>query len=204
LALQVVSTIAGILLIRYISTRKKEQPPDDYLKIAPSEPFRFPDGWASWAVLGLLTAPFAIVLSATVFSLLPQDLSTGRGTIDGVAGLVETVDPVIFVNLLFMSGVLAPILEETVFRGFLLTSLTKYMSLPASVFVSSLIFAACHFSPRDFPQLLALGMVMGFAYARSRNLLTSIAIHAVWNSTVVVMLFLIVNSGVSMSEILGE
>jgi uncharacterized protein len=200
----VVSTIAGILLIRYISMRKEKPPPEDYLKISPSEPFRFPDGWASWAVLGVLTAPFAIVLSATVFSLLPQDLSSGRGTIDGVAGLVETVDPLIFVNLLFMSGVLAPILEETVFRGFLLTSLTKYMSLPASVFVSSLIFAACHFSPRDFPQLLALGMVMGFAYARSRNLLTSIAIHAVWNSTVVVMLFLIVNSGVSMSEILGE
>lgn len=202
--MQVAATVVGVLLIKYVSTRKEDPTPDDYLKISPAKPFQFPDGWASWAVLGLVTAPFAIVLSATVFSLLPQDLSTGRGTIDGVAGLVETVDPAIFVNLLFMSGVLAPILEETVFRGFLLTSLTKYLSLPASVFVSSLIFAACHFSPRDFPQLLALGMVMGFAYARSRNLLTSITIHAVWNSTVVIMLFLIVNSGVPMSEILGE
>lgn len=202
--LQTASTIVGILLIKFISSRKEDQPPEDYLKVSPANPFRFPDGWASWAVLGLVTAPFAIVLSATVFSLLPQDLSTGRGTIDGVAGLVETVDPVVFLNLLIMSGVLAPILEETVFRGFLLTSLTKYMSLPKSVFLSSLIFAACHFSPRDFPQLLALGMVMGFAYARSRNLLTSITIHAVWNSTVVVMLFLIVNSGVSVQEILGE
>lgn len=201
---QVASTAVGLLLIKYISTRKEDQPPGDYLKVSPSDPFRFPDGWASWAVLGLLTAPFAIVLSSTVFSLLPQDLSTGRGTIDGVAGLVETVDPAIFVNLLIMSGVLAPVLEETVFRGFLLTSLTKYMSLPASVLLSSLIFAACHFSPRDFPQLLALGLVMGFSYARSRNLLTSIAIHAVWNSTVVVMLFWIVNSGVPMSEILGK
>lgn len=201
---QTASTIVGILLIKFISSRKEDQPPEDYLKVSPANPFRFPDGWASWAVLGLVTAPFAIVLSATVFSLLPQDLSTGRGTIDGVAGLVETVDPVVFLNLLIMSGVLAPILEETVFRGFLLTSLTKYMSLPKSVFLSSLIFAACHFSPRDFPQLLALGMVMGFAYARSRNLLTSITIHAVWNSTVVVMLFLIVNSGVSVQEILGE
>jgi uncharacterized protein len=196
--------VAGVGLVKYISSRKEEQPPDDYLKASLENPFRFPDGWASWGITGLLVAPLAIVLSSTVFSLLPQDMSSGRGTVDAVAGLVETVNPWIFANLLLVTGVLAPILEETVFRGFLLTSLTKYFSLPQSVALSSVLFAACHFSLRDFPQLLALGMVMGFAYARSRNLLTSITIHAVWNSTVVVMLFLLVNSGLSMTEILGE
>lgn len=99
---------------------------------------------------------------------------------------------------------LAPILEETIFRGFLLTSLTRYMSLPAAAAVSSVLFAACHLSIRDFPQLVALGFIMGLAYGRSRNLLTSIAIHAAWNSSVVVMLFLLVNSGLSLTEILGE
>lgn len=102
------------------------------------------------------------------------------------------------------AGVLAPILEETIFRGFLLTSLTRYMSLPTAAAVSSVLFAACHLSIRDFPQLVALGFIMGLAYGRSRNLLTSIAIHAAWNSSVVAMLFLLVNSGMSITEILGE
>ena len=51
-----------------------------------------------------------------------------------------------------LTAVLAPLLEETVFRGFLLTSLTKFMPTSAAVLVSSLAFGLIHFAPRDFPQ----------------------------------------------------
>jgi membrane protease YdiL (CAAX protease family) len=53
---------------------------------------------------------------------------------------------------LLLTAVLAPLLEETVFRGFLLTSLTKFMPTSAAVLVSSLAFGLIHFAPRDFPQ----------------------------------------------------
>ena len=43
--------------------------------------------------------------------------------------------------------------------------------------LSALVFGAAHFSARDFPQLVALGIVMGFAYVRSRNLATPMLIH---------------------------
>jgi membrane protease YdiL (CAAX protease family) len=42
-----------------------------------------------------------------------------------------------YASLFTVTAVLAPILEETVFRGFLLTSLTKWMPTPAAVLVST-------------------------------------------------------------------
>jgi hypothetical protein len=51
------------------------------------------------------------------------------------------------------------------------------MPAPAAVLASSTIFAAAHFAPRDFPQLLALGAVLGFSYVRTRNLLTPMLVR---------------------------
>ncbi len=51
------------------------------------------------------------------------------------------------------------------------------MPAPAAVVASSTIFAAAHFAPRDFPGLLALGLVLGFSYVRTRNLLTPMLVR---------------------------
>jgi len=47
---------------------------------------------------------------------------------------------------------------------------------------------------------MALGVVMGFAYVRSRNLLTPMLIHATWNGTVLTILFLLVQAGFNISD----
>lgn len=108
--MQVISTIVGVGLIKYIASRNKADVPNDFLRVSIAEPFRFPNGWAAWSITGLLIAPVAIIVSSTVFSLLPQEMSNGRGTVDAVAGLVETVDPRIFINLLIVTGVFGDVL----------------------------------------------------------------------------------------------
>ena len=50
---------------------------------------------------------------------------------------IITLNTPAYVSLLTVTAVLAPLLEETVFRGFLLTSLTKFMPTPAAVFLSA-------------------------------------------------------------------
>uniref|UniRef100_A0A0D3H0M5 CAAX prenyl protease 2/Lysostaphin resistance protein A-like domain-containing protein n=1 Tax=Oryza barthii TaxID=65489 RepID=A0A0D3H0M5_9ORYZ len=90
--------------------------------------------------------------------------------------------------LLGITGVLAPILEETVFRGFLMVSLTMWFSTPISVLITASVFAFAHLTPGEFPQLFVLGIVLGFSYAQTRNLLTPIIIHAMWNSGVILLL----------------
>lgn len=64
------------------------------------------------------------------------------------------------------------------------------------------LFGLAHLSARDFPQLMALGIVMGFSYVRSRNLLTPMMIHGAWNGTVLTILFLLVQAGVNIEDIL--
>ena len=48
---------------------------------------------------------------------------------------------------------------------------------------------------QGFPQLVCLGMVLGFSYARTRNLLTPMTIHAMWNSGVLVVISVLMATG---------
>ena len=116
--------------------------------------------------------------------------SDGPGTIDAVLPLIGGGEDqgARLLSLLAVTSVFAPALEEVVFRGFLMTSLTRWLPTPGAVLFSSVIFAGAHFSARDFPQLVCLGMVLGFSYARTRNLLTPMTIHAMWNSGVLVVI----------------
>ena len=127
----------------------------------------------------------------------------GQGTADGVARIIS-LDFFSYAGLFTTTAVLAPILEETVFRGFLLTSLSKYMPAPAAVVVSSVAFGAAHLSQRDFPQLCALGVLLGFSYVRSRNLATPMLIHGAWNGTVLTVLFLLAASGVDVKQLIAK
>lgn len=91
-----------------------------------------------------------------------------------------------------------------VFRGFLLTSLTKWMSTPAAVLLSSIAFGFVHLAPRDFPQLTSLGVLLGFSYVRSRNLLTPMLIHGAWNGAVLTLLCVLASQGVDIQKLIHE
>ena len=91
-------------------------------------------------------------------------------------------------SLVLTTVVLAPVLEETVFRGFLLPSLTRWMSAPWALGVSTLVFALAHeHNTGDTAQLLAVGAMAGAAYCRTRNLAASMAVHASFNLGVLVL-----------------
>lgn len=126
----------------------------------------------------------------------------GRGTAEGVASIIS-LDLPTYLSLFLVTAVLAPILEETVFRGFVLTSLTKWFPVPLAVLISAVAFGAAHLTPRDFPQLTALGILLGFTYVRSRNLLTPMMIHGAWNGTVLTLLFVLASYGVNVPEFLA-
>jgi len=76
------------------------------------------------------------------------------------------------------------------------------MPTPAAVVVSALAFGLVHLTPRDFPQLTGLGILMGFSYVRSRNLLTPMMIHGVWNGGVLTVLYVLTSYGVDIQQML--
>jgi len=74
-----------------------------------------------------------------------------------------------------------PIWEEVLYRGFLLTALRFFMSLPHAVDVAALIFALNHMNARAFAQLYVLGYLWSMLYIRSKTLVVPILVHMLWN-----------------------
>ncbi|KIZ06244.1 hypothetical protein MNEG_1721 [Monoraphidium neglectum] len=198
---------ATALLLLFVTSRhpKSELEEQRLFNFSPAAPFARGRGWLAWALFGVGMAP--LVVGATAFLLTAvgyeSAVSGGRGTVDGVAGML-TVDLPTYARLVAVTGVLAPLLEETLFRGFLLTSLSSFMSTPAAIFASSVAFGVAHLSLKDLPVLIALGCLLGALYVRSRNLLTPMIVHGVWNSTVLTILFALTASGVDVQQLLKE
>lgn len=75
----------------------------------------------------------------------------------------------------------APLLEETVYRGFLLTSLGSRMKWWQAVVISSCAFSIAHLSVDNSLQLFLIGCVLGSVYCWTGNLAASCAVHSVYN-----------------------
>ena len=91
--------------------------------------------------------------------------------------------------------VMAPIVEETLYRGLLFRALLRRVSAGTAVFVSALIFAAVHFlgdpnAFRSLPALAALGVILALRALRSDSLSAPILIHAGFNLTTTVLVLL--------------
>jgi len=82
--------------------------------------------------------------------------------------------------------VLAPILEEIVFRGLIYRMLRERWGIVVSVVISALFFSLVHHGLLLSPQLVG-GVIFAIAYEWSRSLWVSIGLHMGANSAVYVL-----------------
>jgi len=83
---------------------------------------------------------------------------------------------------LFIAGViLAPIIEELIFRGIILDGLLRRYSPVKSIIVSSILFGIVHLNPWQFISAVFVGFFSGWVYYKTNNLTLSILIHLVNN-----------------------
>ncbi|CAI0402094.1 unnamed protein product [Linum tenue] len=195
-------TTAVVLGVMYSITKSFGPLPEDIYRYDFKEPFNLRRGWLLWAGIGLGSAVLAIALTGFVVSTFNGE--TQEREADALVRLLPLIGSsgISTGLLLVITGVLAPILEENVFRGFFMVSLTKWVPTPIAVVISAAVFALAHLTPGEFPQLFVLGTLLGFSYAQTRNLLTPITIHACWNSGVILVLTLLQLQGYDIKEIL--
>jgi len=93
--------------------------------------------------------------------------------------------------LILAVAVLAPLVEEPIFRGFLYGRLREHMSETKAGIISSLVFGAAHMSFQNFLPLVAIGFTLCIAYERSKSLLSSMIAHSIWNLTETALLITI-------------
>ncbi len=94
--------------------------------------------------------------------------------------------------LAFVSAVLiAPVIEEIVFRGMMLRAFAKHTPVWGAVLLSSAIFALIHFTFGVFFPLMILGVVMAVLTVKTRSLYPAIVFHMINNSMAFVAEFIL-------------
>jgi len=106
--------------------------------------------------------------------------------------------------IVFVAVIIAPLLEEMLFRGLFQTTIRSYLEAFRSLLVrqnapdekrtadrngawpaiviSSGLFTITHDNPGHWPALFVLGICMGYAYEKSGSLFRPIFIHSIFNT----------------------
>jgi membrane protease YdiL (CAAX protease family) len=91
----------------------------------------------------------------------------------------ELESPIWFV---LVAVVLAPLVEEIFFRGFLFQGFRQRYGWKGGVLLSSFIFGAAHLDPVAFLPTFVLGAVIAYIYHRSNSLWPGIILHVLVNA----------------------
>ncbi|KEH19739.1 CAAX amino terminal protease family protein [Medicago truncatula] len=150
-------TTAAVLGIIYSVFNTYQPLPEGFFKYDLREPFNLQKGWLLWAGVGLVGALVSIGLTGVAVSFFNGE--TPERETDALVRLLPLIgsSSISTACLVGITGVFAPLLEETVFRGFFMTSLTKWVPTPVAIILSAAVFALAHLTPGEFPQLFVLG-----------------------------------------------
>ncbi|MER3433262.1 MAG: CPBP family intramembrane metalloprotease domain-containing protein [Leptolyngbya sp. ERB_1_1] len=173
---------AGGLSVLYFSIRKFLPLENNWFR------FSLKGRWLLWGIGGYAAA-YPLVAGV---SWINEKIWQGRGGSNPLLSIaLEGRDTIALVLFFVTAAIAAPLFEETFFRGFLLPSLTKYFSTWQAIVMSGLIFAIVHLSLSEVLPLTVLGIILGFVYTRTQNLMASVLLHALWNSGTLLALFLL-------------
>ena len=86
---------------------------------------------------------------------------------------------------ILVTVIIAPIIEEILFRGILFKKLLEKHSLVFSVVIGGLIFAVMHLNPIQAIAVLPMGMYLCVMYRQLGSIIPGIFLHASWNLLVV-------------------
>jgi membrane protease YdiL (CAAX protease family) len=176
--LQVVVLYAGLslvpllLLIRLLP--RQQRPAEGWLQ------WRWRPFWQTLrqAIRMLLVVLPLVALSGWLIDAVWSDPGGSNPMLDLV---LTGSEPVALACFALTAIVLAPLFEETLFRGVLLPVLGRQLGALTAVLLSAALFAAAHLSLSELLPLFVLGCGLGWLRLRSGRLSASVLMHALWN-----------------------
>ncbi len=142
-------------------------------------------GWALSRVLMVLPAV------ALVGWLVERLVGDGGGSNPLLELVLTTRNPLALGCFAFTAIVLAPLFEETLFRGVLLPALARRWGWAWGLVISALTFSVAHLSLAELPALAVLGLGLGWLRLRSGRLGSCVLMHGLWNGLTFVNLVLL-------------
>ena len=166
--------LAPLLLLRLLLRRRSTPPAGGWLQWF----WRPPAGALRQALHGLL---LVLPLVALVGWLIERFWSEAGGSNPLLEMVLTGRDPVALACLALTALVLAPLFEETLFRGVLLPVVGRRYGGPTAVVASAAIFALAHLSLSELAPLFVLGLGLGWLRWRSGRLASCALMHGLWN-----------------------
>jgi membrane protease YdiL (CAAX protease family) len=130
--------------------------------------------WQRLSLIGILQTALLIAMIVGVYGAF--------GGSSGIHELLHAIASLTVGQRLFfaVAGIKIAFVEESLFRGDLLRSLSRRVRDPAAMVISSAAFAAYHRTLAPVPLLMkfAMGMIWALSATRTRSLLPSALSHA--------------------------
>ncbi|HSF84696.1 MAG TPA: type II CAAX endopeptidase family protein [Acidimicrobiia bacterium] len=175
--------VAALGLAAYLSSRRGtgDWERDFGLRIEPRH--------VGWLAAGLALQLAVALLVGPIIELFAPEDAPQQGIADVAEDLDGSVNTLVF---LFLVVIVAPLVEELIFRGMLLSRLRRSMGKWGAVTMSAAVFAAIHLIDPNavfaVPGLFLIGLALGWAALRYGNLSVPIFLHAGVNLTGAIVL----------------
>ncbi|WP_163970907.1 CPBP family intramembrane glutamic endopeptidase [Oceanobacillus halotolerans] len=129
-----------------------------------------------WAIGGLFMAYFANGIASTIemelLGIQPESENT-QMIMD-----ISRMSPIFMI----IPAIIAPILEEIVFRKVIFSTLYKRMNFFFAALISSGVFGIIHGEPEHLLVYSSMGFVFAFLYVKTKRIIVPIMVHAAINT----------------------
>lgn len=168
----VITQVTKLILVGiFVKIRSKNC--DDYIKIGSLKKDAY-----KLVIIGLGLAGFGNLLVSAIMKIF-EDNAYVNNVIETLNQALSFSNNYEYALMIFSVVILAPILEEYLFRGILFAELKK--SHKAKIIITALTFAIYHLNLIQGLNTLFIGLVLGYIYYYRRNIKEVILVHMVNN-----------------------
>ncbi len=167
----------GLAVLPFIYLRVRKLAPKTFFRWNPvPAPLLFPS-LAVGVSLAVLVDELDRLLNLII--PMPEELS------GELAKMMQATGPLDLLLLLLGAVVVAGFVEESIFRGFLQTSLEGHVGATQAVVYSSVAFTAIHFNIYGAIQIFLFGFALGYLAWRTNSIIPAFIVHAANNALAV-------------------
>lgn len=187
-----VTSILGVLLAQilfaicayFIIKKKKSRYGSSYIK---NIGFRS-DSW-KMLIIGLGTAGFGNLLINSLVSILGEDNALVNNSIQTVNTAFSATGTFQIIVQILVLVIVAPIVEEYLFRGYVFRELKRLYPLVGAVILNGLLFGLYHMNLLQTVNTFFLGIILSLVYYYRANITDAILVHVANNAIAIFTAF---------------
>ena len=147
-----------------------------------------------WSYLGIFFLFFMLMfLWVNITTRIFPSTQNGSAIVKEAANLTGIS---YFITRFLYGSLIAPIVEELVFRGLLMTALSKFKKYYIDAIISSALFSLIHVLQygwvlTDFIVYAGAGLLLCILFRYTRSIYWSMALHILWNSFLIIVSLLV-------------